>query len=41
MQLHKTSVAQNVKLFLLQVSKFPDTSTRIFNTVTKKSEIVS
>ena len=30
MQLHKTSVTQNVKLFLLQFLEFPDTSIKIF-----------
>ena len=33
MKLHKTSVTQNLKLFLLQVSEFPNTSIRIFNTL--------
>ena len=32
MQQDKSSVTQNVKLFLLQVSEFQDPSIRIFNT---------
>ena len=32
MKMHKTSVTQNLKFFLLQVSEFSDTIIGIFNT---------
>ena len=38
MELLKNSVTPNVKLFLLYISEFPDTSIRIFNTLQLKIE---
>ena len=33
MELQKTSVTQNIELFLVQVSEFPDTVIGVFNTL--------